>query len=93
MSAQLVWFKSSYSDDQGGNCVEVALSWRKSTHSDTEGSDCVEVAPGADAVHVRDSKDPQGPTLAFTPAAWAEFVSAVATGRGGSPGSHPPRPA
>ncbi|WP_210580634.1 DUF397 domain-containing protein [Streptomyces sp. GESEQ-4] len=26
MSDQLKWFKSSYSDDEGGNCVEVALS-------------------------------------------------------------------
>ncbi|MFE2419738.1 DUF397 domain-containing protein [Streptomyces hokutonensis] len=25
MSDQLKWFKSSYSDDEGGNCVEVAL--------------------------------------------------------------------
>ncbi len=26
MSDQLKWFKSSYSDDEGGACVEVALS-------------------------------------------------------------------
>jgi hypothetical protein len=26
VSDQLKWFKSSYSDDEGGNCVEVALS-------------------------------------------------------------------
>lgn len=26
MSEQLKWFKSSYSDDEGGNCVEVAFS-------------------------------------------------------------------
>jgi hypothetical protein len=25
MSDQLKWFKSSYSDNEGGNCVEVAL--------------------------------------------------------------------
>ncbi|MFD3931988.1 DUF397 domain-containing protein [Streptomyces sp. NPDC058614] len=25
MSDQLTWFKSSYSDDEGGDCVEVAL--------------------------------------------------------------------
>ncbi|WP_223205993.1 DUF397 domain-containing protein [Streptomyces xanthii] len=24
--ARLTWFKSSYSDDQGGNCVEAALA-------------------------------------------------------------------
>jgi hypothetical protein len=26
MSDQLKWFKSSYSDDEGGDCVEVALA-------------------------------------------------------------------
>ncbi|MEV0638489.1 DUF397 domain-containing protein [Streptomyces sp. NPDC050619] len=26
MSDQLTWFKSSYSDNEGGACVEVALS-------------------------------------------------------------------
>ncbi|MGY3203106.1 DUF397 domain-containing protein [Streptomyces sp. TE5632] len=26
MSDQLDWFKSSYSDDEGGDCVEVALA-------------------------------------------------------------------
>ncbi|MCF1600274.1 DUF397 domain-containing protein, partial [Streptomyces muensis] len=39
------WFKSSYSDDGGGNCVEVAYTWRKSSYSDGGGGNCVEVAP------------------------------------------------
>lgn len=26
MSTGLSWFKSSYSDDQGGNCIEIATS-------------------------------------------------------------------
>ncbi|CAM5708076.1 DUF397 domain-containing protein [Streptomyces hirsutus] len=26
MTDQLKWFKSSYSDNEGGNCVEVALA-------------------------------------------------------------------
>ncbi|WP_432038918.1 DUF397 domain-containing protein [Streptomyces cucumeris] len=44
MSDELVWFKSSYSDTQGGACVEVALSWHTSSYSGTEGGNCVEVA-------------------------------------------------
>ncbi|MFD4525154.1 DUF397 domain-containing protein [Streptomyces sp. NPDC058470] len=28
MSDQLTWFKSSYSDNEGGDCVEVAFSAR-----------------------------------------------------------------
>ncbi|WP_327695773.1 DUF397 domain-containing protein [Streptomyces sp. NBC_00459] len=31
MTEQLQWFKSSYSDDEGGNCVEVALPAPRST--------------------------------------------------------------
>lgn len=49
--------------------------WRKSTRSGDNGGNCVEVAtnlPGV--VAVRDSKDPHGPALTFTPAAWAGFV-------------------
>ncbi|MEU7585252.1 DUF397 domain-containing protein [Micromonospora sp. NPDC049230] len=32
-------------------------------------------------VAVRDSKDPQGPALTFTPTAWASFVQASRTSR------------
>ncbi|MET7867437.1 DUF397 domain-containing protein [Micromonospora taraxaci] len=47
--------------------------WRTSTRSGSEG-DCVEVAGFAETVGVRDSKDPQGPVLTFTPSAWTAFV-------------------
>ncbi|WP_406197500.1 DUF397 domain-containing protein [Kitasatospora sp. NBC_01560] len=54
--------------------------WRKSTHSNGEG-DCVEVADGVPgAVPVRDSKDPDGPTLTFTTDAWRSFLTAIHTG-------------
>ncbi|WP_433130306.1 DUF397 domain-containing protein [Micromonospora sp. CA-240977] len=49
--------------------------WRKSTRSGSNGGECVEVAdnlPGI--VAVRDSKDPHGPALTFTPTAWAAFL-------------------
>jgi hypothetical protein len=43
--------------------------------------DCVEVAAALpDAIAVRDSKDPNGPGLIFTPAAWAAFTAAIRTG-------------
>ena len=53
--------------------------WRKSSRSSGNGVDCVEVAdnlPGV--VGVRDSKDPTGPALAFTPVAWRAFVGGLA---------------
>ncbi|WP_217182053.1 DUF397 domain-containing protein [Streptomyces sp. AC495_CC817] len=58
MSEQLAWVKSSYSDDEGGDCVEVALSHARLT------------------VHVRDSKNPTGPTLTLPAPAWAAFIAA-----------------
>ncbi|TYB36783.1 DUF397 domain-containing protein [Micromonospora sp. AP08] len=57
--------------------TSVAPRWRKSIRSANEGN-CVEVAdnlPGV--VLVRDSKDPSGPTLAFTLAAWRSLVTSL----------------
>ncbi|MEU8136853.1 DUF397 domain-containing protein [Streptodolium elevatio] len=58
------WRKSSYSNNEGGMCVEVA-SWRKSSHSDSD-----------TLAGVRDSKVPDSPHLEFPAARWAAFVSA-----------------
>ncbi|MGW6912239.1 DUF397 domain-containing protein [Kitasatospora sp. NPDC054939] len=80
MSAGAVWFKSSYSNGDGGNCVEVAVSWATSSYSGSDGNNCVEVAACPSAVHVRDSKDKDGPQLSFSPAAWADFLVLVARG-------------
>ncbi len=47
------------------------------------GGNCVEWAPSAathGTVPVRDSKNPDGPTLAFVTQAWAAFVNAVRLG-------------
>ena len=72
------WRKSSYSASNGGNCVEVAEVWHKSSHSGANGGNCVEVARTLpEAVAVRDSKDPDGPKLIFTPADWAAFTTAI----------------
>ncbi|MEU5625267.1 DUF397 domain-containing protein [Streptomyces tendae] len=79
------WRKSSYSGDQGGQCVECAplgrLAWRKSSYSSDQGGNCVEVAevtPHA-TVAVRDSKAPAGPILTLAPATFTAFVGWAAT--------------
>ncbi|MEV6400248.1 DUF397 domain-containing protein [Streptomyces sp. NPDC051907] len=69
------WHKSSYSSDAGGACVEVAYDWHKSSHSSDAGGNCVEVAAHPLAVHIRDSKNPDGPMLTVAPGAWAAFVA------------------
>lgn len=77
MSTALEWFKSSYSDDEGGQCLQVAYEWMKSTYSGSEGGECLEVATCPHTIHIRDSKNPgqTGPTLHITPSAWAAFTS------------------
>lgn len=83
MSSDLTWFKSSYSDDQGSACVEVALDWHKSTYSDDEGANCVEVAACPHTVHVRDSKlGEAGPRFSVPAGAWGVFLGGVATRSG-----------
>ncbi|MDG9701330.1 DUF397 domain-containing protein [Streptomyces sp. DH37] len=56
------------------------LTWMKSSHSDNEGGNCVEIAAVPDGVRVRDSKDAQGPRLAFTHREWAGFLAPAARG-------------
>ncbi|MFI0736299.1 DUF397 domain-containing protein [Streptomyces sp. NPDC021225] len=53
-------------------------AWFKSSYSGGDGDDCVEVATCPDTVHIRDSKDQQGPQLAVSPAAWSAFVTYAA---------------
>jgi hypothetical protein len=57
------------------------LAWFKSSYSDTSNpSDCVEVATTSGTIHVRDSKNIDGPRLALTPDAWAAFVPYASEG-------------
>jgi len=63
--SRAVWRKSSYSNGTGGSCVEIAT------------------LPGPEGQHqiaVRDSKDPRGPVLAFTPAQWRHLTASIKAG-------------
>ncbi len=55
--------------------------WFKSSYSGPE-RDCVEAAfLGGDMVGVRDSKDPTGPALIFSPSEWDAFTASVRSGK------------
>jgi hypothetical protein len=78
--SRIEWRKASYSNASGGNCVEVGADWRKASYSNSNGGACVEVGVGSQLVAVRDSKDPDGPRLAFSAGAWDTFLRQVKHG-------------
>ncbi|MET8847016.1 DUF397 domain-containing protein [Amycolatopsis sp. NPDC004625] len=63
-----IWFKSSHSGGNGGDCVEVA--WFKSSYSSSNGGECVEVAFAGPAVGIRDTKARAAGHLTVSGPAW-----------------------
>ncbi|MBC7267841.1 MAG: DUF397 domain-containing protein [Streptomyces sp.] len=59
LAPRAAWFKSSYSDGTGQNCLEATPL----PH------------PTAPSIAIRDSKSPAGPALLLPSSAWAAFVA------------------
>ncbi|MBC6459100.1 DUF397 domain-containing protein [Actinomadura sp. HBU206391] len=57
------------------------LKWRKASRSGANGGNCVEVARAANRVLSRDSKDPDGVILRFSPDAWRRLIAQIKEGR------------
>ena len=51
-----------------------STSWRTPARSTGDGQ-CVEIGQGPQVIAVRDSKDPGGPVLRFTPGEWQAFLA------------------
>jgi hypothetical protein len=51
------------------------LAWFKSSYSSSGSGDCLEVAARPDTIHIRDSKNRQGPELRVSPTAWSAFLT------------------
>lgn len=68
--------------EDGAGTMNVDLTraqWRKARASQANG-ECVEIAALPAAVAMRDSKDPDGPVLVFTPEEWRAFLSGAKGG-------------
>jgi hypothetical protein len=80
------WVKSSYSDANGGECLEFSrdFAWVKSSYSDANGGDCLQFSRALTTPHglvpVRDSKNPDGAALIFPAGGWKAFVTAIKRG-------------
>jgi hypothetical protein len=57
----------------------MSLVWRKAQRSTYNGA-CVEVASVVGKIAVRDSKDPDGPVLLYTPDEWSAFLDGAKKG-------------
>ncbi|MFD1546603.1 DUF397 domain-containing protein [Nonomuraea guangzhouensis] len=58
-----------------------AATWIKSSYSGSNGGNCVEVAELSGGRRgVRDSKNPTGPALIFTPSEWSAFIDGAKDG-------------
>jgi hypothetical protein len=55
------------------------LAWQKASRTVGNGA-CVEVAPVVGMVAVRDSKNPSGAILFYTPEEWAAFLDGAKKG-------------
>jgi hypothetical protein len=55
------------------------LAWRKAQASSSNGA-CVEIAEVSGKIAMRDSKDPDGPVLIYTPSEFRAFLSGAKTG-------------
>ncbi|MBV9381065.1 MAG: DUF397 domain-containing protein [Streptosporangiaceae bacterium] len=55
------------------------LTWVKSQYSGSNGQ-CVEIASAAGKIAIRDSKDPGGPILVYTPGEFKAFLHGARNG-------------
>jgi hypothetical protein len=77
--SQVEWRKSIRSANNG-SCVEVGV-WRKSSRSASNGGQRFEVSAETTLRLARDSKNPDGSVLAFSPAEWRMFTETIKSGR------------
>jgi hypothetical protein len=61
--------------------MDMNLQWRKASYSSSNGGNCIEVATADHTVAVRDSKDPDGPRLAFRACTWQAFAAKLKSER------------
>ena len=61
--------------------MECEMKWRKSSYSGANGGDCVELAHTKGAMFMRDSKNPNGGMLKFTPGTFSALLTDIKSGK------------
>ena len=56
---------------------DIRPTWRTSSYTGNGGGNCVEVGGTASVIMVRDTRDRDGGTLAFTTDAWDGFLASL----------------
>lgn len=59
--------------------MDKVMNWRKASYSSTNGGACVIAGNTRRHVVVGDTKNPDGPTLGFTPEQWRAFTRSIKT--------------
>ncbi|MEW2076612.1 DUF397 domain-containing protein [Streptomyces sp. NPDC012403] len=54
-----------------------SLVWVRSSYSNGAGGECVECATSDGRIHLRDSKEVEGPVIAVGHDTWASFVQTI----------------
>jgi hypothetical protein len=72
-----LWFAGSLQEGSGEKSMVNNVAWRKSSYSGGSGGNCVEAANAASVVMVRDTRDRDGQTLAFTTETWEAFTASL----------------
>ncbi|RAY10875.1 DUF397 domain-containing protein [Actinomadura craniellae] len=62
------------------SALVAGAAWRRSRRSQGQTQNCVELARIGEVVGVRDSKDPDGPHLTFTPSTLRVFAAQLCAG-------------
>jgi hypothetical protein len=68
---------AAFGDNPLDDARSHTVAWRKSSATGSHNGNCVEIGFASNFTLVRDSKQPAGPRLQFSPARWRGFLGSL----------------